>query len=522
MSAPAPFRTLLLIFLAQFLFLSIFLFYKNSPKKDSVQESFGEVSKRDKVEVVDDKSDALNQAEWEKERQKFLDRENEWEKEKQELLTKEKELQRDLELAKQRSEQITKDLERERSSRRQNELRRAKEREEEKKKEELLEKERDQALKNAEERLQAFAARQIVEKKETQAELEEEVKKFYREIPDYRPNSCKNHQVPKEVEKRTISVVICYLNESVPILARTVSSLIIRTPPEMLHEIIMVDDLSSTKLPPLLSTHPKIKVLENSRREGLIRSRVKGADAATGDVLVFLDSHVEAGVNWAPALVERMITNYRAVAVPVIDVIEEEGTQKVVGADMRYKGVFDENLIFQWMLDSKRNENNLHEPYASPAMPGGLYAITKKYWEELGKYDMEMDVWGGENIEMSIKAWQCGGSIELVPCSHFGHVFRIKLPAPYQYPMDSGLVVKKNSLRVAAVWTDNYSKYFFQRLTGKENEEDVRAIVNFGDIGARSKLRKSLGCKSMEWYLDNVYPELKATILNNTKLNIPH
>jgi polypeptide N-acetylgalactosaminyltransferase len=50
----------------------------------------------------------------------------------------------------------------------------------------------------------------------------------------------------------------------------------------------------------------RVKIIHLKKRQGLIRARLAGARKATSEVLLFLDSHTEANVNWLPPLLGKV------------------------------------------------------------------------------------------------------------------------------------------------------------------------------------------------------------------------
>lgn len=190
-----------------------------------------------------------------------------------------------------------------------------------------------------------------------------------------------------------------------------------------------------------------LRLIRLKHRIGAMHARAVGAKEATGEVIVFLDAHTEATYNWLPPILEPILEDYRSCVCPIIDAIDPN-TFAYRKNDATGRGAFDWEFYYRELPLRPENIQRPSEPYVSPVISGGIFAMSTKFFNEIGGYDKGLDLWGGEHFELSFKVWQCGGRIINVPCSRFGHVDKMKAYKNPSYLTQVKMHILQNKISV--------------------------------------------------------------------------
>ena len=266
--------------------------------------------------------------------------------------------------------------------------------------------------------------------------------------------------------------IIIY-NSNPAYVRRTIADLIDKTPRSLIDEIIVCDDTGSEE---------EIPEAEKVQSDQIGRARAWNiaADKAKSNELIFLGGPTKFGQDWLPPLIEE-IQGENRLASPVVHTLD---MNLWASEDNRWER-------FGWRWDLEFYNRTAFRAKETPAISSYCFAVTKDWFNSLGKFDSGMQGGYGEDIELSLRNWLFGGRCVTVESSTVAAALRA----------DSGSKTTQNLARIVEAWMPDYATNFYQSRGLEQSQINCGRIDNLLNLQKYQK-------KSIEWFLSYLQPEL--------------
>ena len=337
-------------------------------------------------------------------------------------------------------------------------------------------------------------------------------------------SSCLNTYSSNTIIKNSVSVsvLIIFKNELASILLRTITSITLRTPPNLLLEIVLVDDGSDQldceeEIRDFTGSFPtKLRWFKLEASVGIANARHYGLEKTSGDVVVILDSHMVVSDMWLPPLLEILKNKPRSIAVPLVQMITDQEYPQYNSLDtipytmklIRGYGTFYWSII-------QVNKSHPHQPYPSAAVGGGALAAFRSTFLELWPHQHYNSSWGVENVRLALRSWMCGEGVWVSVCSQVVHLNGLDTGLDRYNIYDADEVKKRRvavGAEIANIMKNNtqVSRLLDSTDFGKFRNEIMQAAQLF------SKTLNYTTCNhDYNWYLENVHRSYNYKYFDN-------
>lgn len=169
-------------------------------------------------------------------------------------------------------------------------------------------------------------------------------------------------------------------------------------------------------------TAPEILSMEDIGL-GQRRTTNRLADCATGTVLMKTDAHCSFSPGFDRVLLEQI--DSQTILAPILMPLTPK-TWTINGKKQMSQFRFDTNFVMQ---------HHDGKPGETMCLQGSCFVMTKENYWKWGIGTSNMPSWGGQGVELGIKAFLNAGRCVTTPDAYYGHVFRTQSE---EFPYDRG------------------------------------------------------------------------------------
>lgn len=316
--------------------------------------------------------------------------------------------------------------------------------------------------------------------------------------------------------KETVTIILHFNDYQLNDLKNTIGSVLLYTDMKLVEEIIVVDDASSLDhivkdAVQYFKVIPKVRYLRNrsSDQAGTARVRTTAAKEAKTGVLVFLDSWAICSKGWLEPLVDALAKDPNAIVTPHFDRIHDPVSLDYVVERKHQIFSVSWNLAIRGRPSPEIKTSNGY--YHSPAVRGNVFAVRKDFFFAVGAYDTGLDGdGGGEQVELSIRAWLCTGSVKVAYCSRVG---LLNLFDPVKVSS------QRNVRRIAEKWFGAQRSTVY-RSFGMATKSGDDQIFDLGSDRTEHTNRLIGQCKDIDWFLTHIATNMVAPSLEAVHFGI--
>jgi len=276
---------------------------------------------------------------------------------------------------------------------------------------------------------------------------------------------------------KKFSVIIPSCNEG-DWLRKTVLGVLENTSYPDFEIIVVADGCTDDSLDFLENGIPNVSVVKLENSVGAAKARNRGAEVATGDALVFIDSHmIPADENWLQELAYQLQNEKIGAATLKIPYLEEPDRVAFIYT------VKDFSLEPTWI--SPVNKEKIHNV---PVVPGACFAIKKELFISTKGFDEGLRKWGREDLEYSLRLWRLGYDLSMSTKSGIAHSWERKRTFDISWDEVDYNIIRTTLTLISFSWQGKVKDYlqkirpanvmkFYRELEEDQNFLDRKKIL---------------------------------------------